>query len=474
MATVLLAGVPKSPNLGDGLIARTLTHIIHMHGSHKVIHFDITQGEVEEGIAERAAQPSLPRINDAGLKKRATPDSLRMMKAYWIHRKKDATVGEPLKELVAQSDAVFLGGGHLLIDTYLTFPLAVKRVADEARRQRKPLHIVLVGARGPWSSPARHWFRRACKYATTITLRDEESRKFLLDKDPSLAGKTFALSDPALFTRETFEAALSGVREAAAAADREFGSVPAYGASGRGKGSRRSAASSSAAASPAAASAGRRASALFDANAVDADAGGRVSAYRSNPGGIRVVASATAERRIVGLGIMDPNELKRASEHRWERETCADWWRDAAATLLAQDCEVRVFTNGAATDNGFVEEYVKPRCEGLPHVSFYPYPSTVDALYRQIAECDAVIAQRLHACLPSAAMLKPTYAIVWDKKLSDIFTDLGLADKLVDFRIPAAQAVAAMKLTADPNQAFIHTMQRKKKEIYEQIGRMLP
>ncbi|QHT61919.1 polysaccharide pyruvyl transferase family protein [Paenibacillus lycopersici] len=442
MATVLLAGVPKSPNLGDGLIARTLTHIIHMQGKHDVIHFDITQGEVEEENAARMDRPSLPRINDAGLKKRATPDGLRMMKAYWIHRRKDAAVGRPLKALVAKCDAVFLGGGHLLIDTYLTFPLAVKRVADEARRQGKPLHIVLVGARGPWSAPARAWFRRACRYATTITLRDEESRRFLLEKDPSLASKTFALSDPALFTRETFEAARLGVREAAAAADREFGGVPAAGMHG----------------AEAAASAGSVAT-----------ANRRVAA-----GPRAATAAAIAERRIVGLGIMDPNELKRASAHRWERETCADWWRDAAKALLAQGFEVRVFTNGAATDNGFVETFVKPRCEGLPHVSFYPYPSSVDALYRQLDECDAVIAQRLHACLPSAAMLKPTYAIVWDKKLSDIFTDLGLADKLVDFRDPAAQAVAAMRLDAEPSATFVRKMLGKKQEIYEQIGRMLP
>lgn len=462
MATVLLAGVPKSPNLGDGLIARTLTHLIHMHGPHEVIHFDITQGSVEDaeganhgtatGFASKAgtaapAAPSLPKLNETGLKKRATPNGLRMLKAYWIHRRKDATVGAKLRSLVAKSDTVFLGGGHLLIDTYLTFPLAVKRVADEARRQRKPLHIVLVGARGPWSAPARAWFRGACRYATTITLRDEESRKFLLEMDPTLAGKTTALSDPALFTREAFESNGEGEDNVDALGNLELSGI------------------------------WRDAPAVVAAMA-DAS-GSRLApprrAERSDsrqPGSM--VAVPERFKRVVGLGIMDPNELKRASEHRWERETCANWWREAAESLLAQGCEVRVFTNGAATDNGFVETYVKPRCAGLANVSFCPYPATVDDLYRQLAACDAVIAQRLHACLPSASMLKPTYAVVWDKKLTDIFTDLGLAGRLVDFRVPAAETVAAMQLDAAPGGRFTETMGRKKNAISEQVRSMLP
>ncbi|GGD65680.1 polysaccharide pyruvyl transferase family protein [Paenibacillus nasutitermitis] len=430
MTTVLLAGVPSSPNLGDGLIARAMTYLIGMHGPHKVLHFDLTQGlsqEEDQALQQEKAQPHAYRLNDDSLKKRATPDSLRMMKAYWLHRRKNSVLSTQLKRLVAESDVVMIGGGHLFIDTYLTFPLAVRRVADEARRQGKPLHVVLVGARGPWSGPARACFRGVCRYASSIALRDEESRAFLLKFDPSLADKTVALSDPALYSQETF-ASLINRQEAAVQSK-----LPS----------------------------------MRSADALSAKEGGGIGVMEPP------VQTSTSLKPIIGLGILDPNELRRSTSLRWERQTCAEWWQEIAAILTGKGYEVRVFTNGAESDNAFVEQMVKPLCHGLNGVSFYPYPRTVDALVDQISQCGAIIAQRLHACLPAVSMLKPTYGVIWDRKLSAIFHDLGLGGHLVDFNQPAAEAVAAMKLEQPPSALFLKTMERKKNQLIGHMGRIL-
>ncbi|CAH1206835.1 hypothetical protein PAECIP111893_02628 [Paenibacillus plantiphilus] len=491
MTTVLLAGVPKSPNLGDGLIARTLTHLIQMHGPHEVIHFDLTRGRFtgDSSNEEGERDPASYRLNGDGLKKRATPDSLRMAKAYWIHRRNHSRINGELRKMVAQCDVVMIGGGHLFIDTYLTFPLAVRRVAAEAARQRKPLHIMLVGARGPWSTPAKAWFRSVCRYAATIAVRDEESRDYLLSVDASLSAKIIALSDPALFTEETFASIVQS--------QPLMGSNNAAAYAAAGSGSPQIAATSVIAAPRAAAesvaSIGVNAPSRTAAEVVSSVgviAAPRTAAVSAASVGLieppRTAAGHTSSvglldppeqpslARIIGLGIMDPNEMRRSTELRWDREQCAEWWRTTAELLADKGYEVRVFTNGADTDNAFVEQMVKPRCKDIPNVSFYSYPTTVNGLITQIADCDAVIAQRLHACLPAISMRKPTYGIIWDKKLSSIFRDLNLAHHLINFNHPAVESVAGMRLDEKPPARSLQTMMDKKEQLYKHIGSLLP
>lgn len=435
MKKVLLAGVPQSPNLGDGLIAYTLNRLIAMRGDHQVIHFDLLHGRcdksmpmtIDQGSAayslvsyatDRAsnnkadAPAPVVKLNGAGSGKKLTPDAMRRVKAYWLHHRKDQQMSSQLSQSVNEADAVFIGGGHLLIDTYWTFPLAVRRVAMEAKRSGKPLHILLVGARGPWSRQARKWLLDSCRYATTIAVRDEDSRQFLLKLDSGLASKTVTLADPALYTPEAFGMASATDETAAAAA--------------------------------------------------------RAASLASGADG------AQAIQRTVGLGIMDPHEMNRHCELRWEREACAEWWRDAAAAITASGSQVTIFTNGAATDNAFVEQYVKPLCRDMKGVEFAPYPVTVEQLVGSIAACDGVIAQRLHACIPALAMGKPTYGLIWDRKLENIFADLGMSGHLIDFQAPAWQAVASAAEGFMPSERIRHAITQKKAQLYEHIGRILP
>ncbi|GGF98566.1 polysaccharide pyruvyl transferase family protein [Paenibacillus abyssi] len=410
MTTVLLAGVPLSPNLGDGLIASTLNRIIRMKGNVEIIHFDLVQGRCKGGGSlspmdeSRAVSEhsNINRLNQGGIRKRLTPNWMRMAKSYWLHRRKDTLMQEQIRKAVAESDAVLIGGGHLLIDTYLTFPLSVRRVAVEAKRQRKPLHIVTVGARGPWSLPAKAWFLDVCRTAETISVRDHDSRKFLLSMDAGLETKTVVLSDPALYTPEAFPLAF---------------------------------------------------------------------AHRSKPE--RVGSSPQEVMPVVGLGIMDPHEMNRHSEYRWERDACASWWRDLAAHLVRQGFAVDFFTNGSATDNAFMEQYIKPCASNIERVYFRPYPTTVYGLVEQIADCDAVIAQRLHACIPSLSMFKPTYGLIWDRKLENIFKDLGLEANVIDFHIPAAQVAQRLDLSAPMPLGVRERLREKKAQINDYVGRIV-
>jgi polysaccharide pyruvyl transferase WcaK-like protein len=246
-------------------------------------------------------------------------------------------------------------------------------------------------------------------------VRDEDSRSFLLAMDASLAAKTVALADPALYTPETFGLPAAGTSQAA----------------------------------------GHRAWHLAEPES-------------SWP------KSGSSRRPVVGLGVMDPNEMNRHCPYRWEREACAAWWRSVAKTLAARGCEVRLFTNGAATDNAFVEQHVKPMIADMPHTTVMRYPATVAQLMDSIADCDMVIAQRLHACIPALALGKPTHGIIWDRKLEHIFAELNLAGQLIDFRLPVERTIGKIVLDGSMPDAFLPVLNRKRRELFEHIGGILP
>ncbi|MFD7520876.1 polysaccharide pyruvyl transferase family protein [Paenibacillus chitinolyticus] len=403
MKHILLAGVPHSTNLGDGLIAMTVNQLIRTCGEYTVTNFDLTAGLYREtpvrssSVRRSDGGAALTReykLNEVSVKKKLTPDFLRYMKSYSVHKRKDAVLGEQIRELVTQADAVLIGGGHLFIDTYLSFPIAMRRLVREVKRQGKPLHVVFVGMRGPWSFLARKWFTDILHYAKTISVRDEDSLAYLLSIAPSLAHKAVALSDPALVTLEAFPGRHAG--------DTKSASV-----------------------------------------------------------------------RTVGLGIMDPNEMRRHSPYVWERDDCADWWHGLAKGATDGGSRVRVFTNGADTDNAFVEHYIKPRLAGMPGVELAPYPGDVGDLVESIRDCDTVIAQRLHACIPAISFGKPTYGIAWDKKLASIFKDLGLAGHVLDFRTDPQAVLAGLVPEKSRQEGSVRIVNQKKRELVTYVGRIL-
>ncbi|WP_068774093.1 polysaccharide pyruvyl transferase family protein [Paenibacillus sp. FJAT-26967] len=404
MKHILLAGVPHSTNLGDGLIAMTVNQLIRTCGDYTITNFDLTAGLYNEPQVTKAdKEGKVYKLNEVSVKKKLTPDFLRYVKSYSVHKKKDRVLNDQIRQLVADSDAVLIGGGHLFIDTYLSFPIAMRRLVMEVRRQRKPLHIVFVGMRGPWSFLARRWFTEILQYAKTISVRDEDSLAYLLSFDSSLARKAVALSDPALVTREAFP-------------------EPA---------------------------------ARFSVSS-------RMAAKQGD-----------SSVQTIGLGIMDPNEMRRHSPFLWDRDDCADWWYRLAQGVVEGGGRVRIFTNGADTDNAFVEHYIKPRLAAVRDVEFASYPADVSDLVDSIRDCDAVIAQRLHACIPAISFGKPTYGIAWDKKLASIFKDLGLSQYVVDFRSDPRFVLAQMAPDTRSQEGATRIVNDKKRDLVAYVGRIL-
>ncbi|WP_198029973.1 polysaccharide pyruvyl transferase family protein [Oceanobacillus manasiensis] len=346
MKNILVCGVGNSKNLGDRLIAETVNLIIKkINNQYRITNFDFTMGSIDD----LPKKPNI-KLNSESLIKKFTPNTLRRFKVY-SNYKKNTGLKIELKKRVMESDIVVIGGGQLLIDNCLNFPLGIKNVIDEAKRYNKPVIFTFVGGRAPWGERAKSLFLEALEYSSYISVRDSDTKAFLVSLDPGLNKKVIITSDPALFLNE-------------------------------------------------------------------------MCSIKSN----------NNSKTQIGLGVMDPNEFKKSNDSFVSRKECARWWTSLAEKLVSYGYEVNIFTNGAPTDNGFVEYFLKTQLEKTKGVSIRKYPSNYEELIDVIYQQDLVVAQRLHACLPSISFMKHTFGIKWDIKVQSIFKELELEDYLINFK----------------------------------------
>lgn len=75
------------------------------------------------------------------------------------------------------ADALIIGGGNLISDVLLNFPLKINALSQAAARLRVSTAIYAVGISSKWSAPGRRIMRRAIELAApvVVTARDESS-----------------------------------------------------------------------------------------------------------------------------------------------------------------------------------------------------------------------------------------------------------------------------------------------------------
>lgn len=386
---ILVCGVANSGNLGDRIIAESMNFIIkNTDDQYNLVNFDFTNG-----VVNKTYQTSEIKLNSNSYLKKLIPDFLRRLKVYKKF-KYNNDLKCALSKSIEESDYIIIGGGHLLIDNYLTFPIGINNIVREARKKNKPVIIAFVGAKGSWSIIAKKMFLESLKYASLISVRDSDSKEFLTFIDPNLKNKIVSISDPALFVKDMYKG--------------------------------------------------------------------------------DYIASKT---KRIGLGVMDPNEIKRHSHVNWNREDSANWWSTIAKRFVDLGYSVTIFTNGAPTDNGFVEYYIKKQLGNVQGVTFSYYPESYLDIIKTVNEQDCIVAQRLHACLPSISFMKPTFGVKWDVKLESIFKELDLEDNLIDFNDNVEHTILKINKMLNRNktlnQRTIKIITDKKKEMLSFVKRGL-
>lgn len=171
---IALLNVKYSPNLGDGLLSECLeAELTSALPGAEVFSID---------LAGRRAYP------DLGPSRRAHAIWVLEALPLWLRRMVTRTALGALvalrlrghfNEQLAGCRAAVLGGGNLLTDADLNFPMKLAGALDEVRRRDLPMAVYGVGANRDWSDAGRRLFGEALRSVrlTFASVRDRRSQR---------------------------------------------------------------------------------------------------------------------------------------------------------------------------------------------------------------------------------------------------------------------------------------------------------
>ncbi|MNF46205.1 Polysaccharide pyruvyl transferase [compost metagenome] len=140
-------------------------------------------------------------------------------------------------------------------------------------------------------------------------------------------------------------------------------------------------------------------------------------------------------KRVLGLFIMDPNESSRHSDIQVSREQAKEWWRKIIVNSIRDYDEILIANNGSVNDYHFIVNYIKPLLDsnlnGISYNVLEQSTSYLDVI-NSIEMSTDIIAQRLHAIIPSICRGKKTLGIKWDDKVENIVGMIN-SDVLIGF-----------------------------------------
>lgn len=190
---IALANVRYSPNLGDGLLAECLEgELARLLPQAEFVALDLA-GRLDygPGPAWRGFMLTVLMRLPGALRRLATRAMLALTMAK--HRKRFAAQ-------LARCDGVVLGGGNLLADTDLNFPIKIAGLLCAAP-PALPAHVFAVGVSRNWSGLGTRYFRRAFDHVDlrTVSVRDAFSLAALRAQAPEFAARPVAIvRDPGL------------------------------------------------------------------------------------------------------------------------------------------------------------------------------------------------------------------------------------------------------------------------------------
>lgn len=171
---IALLNVKYSPNLGDGLLSECLEHELAraLPGCrpHSVDLAGRTRYPVGTGRARGAALSLLERMPPR-LRALLASLSLNVLLVTRLQRH--------YRRHLTNADAVVLGGGNLLSDADLNFPMKIAGALGQARRLSLPVAVHGVGVSRHWSPAGARIFTRAFGRSrmVSVAVRDQRSRE---------------------------------------------------------------------------------------------------------------------------------------------------------------------------------------------------------------------------------------------------------------------------------------------------------
>lgn len=153
-AHILLAGVPYSPNVGDGVIADCLGHeVARSQPGCTIAHLDLAgrQDAGRQAVPGRSRKLAILARLPGWLRQTVVRIALgKMMRGF----------APDWQAKIAPADAVLISGGQLFSDSDLNFPIKIAALSKLTARAKKPLAVVAAGVAANWSGTGARMFQR--------------------------------------------------------------------------------------------------------------------------------------------------------------------------------------------------------------------------------------------------------------------------------------------------------------------------
>ncbi len=173
---IVIAGEIYSTNLGDGIIADSMRFMFEQGMPEYQTRLLDISGRAEPPAAEARSAAADSDFGTRG----STFDSADQVKNFvkWalVRRKRCQSMWA---SALTADDVLVIGGGQLLMDNGLDFPLKIDGLVDQASSMGTAVHFSACGVGSKWGQMARRLFDRALHEASTITVRDTGSSEQL-------------------------------------------------------------------------------------------------------------------------------------------------------------------------------------------------------------------------------------------------------------------------------------------------------
>ena len=200
---IALLNVKFSPNLGDGLLSECLERelAVALPGV-EVIVIDLAGRSHYRGHGPSRRGPviALLEVLPRWARRHAVRVALAALVQFRLRRH--------VRDRLAGVDAVIVGGGNLLSDSDLNFPMKLAGALGEVARARLPVAVHAVGVNRRWSRTGHQLFVRALRSAALVaaTVRDKRSQQAWRDLlEPHGVPAAGLAGDPGLLAQCHFD-----------------------------------------------------------------------------------------------------------------------------------------------------------------------------------------------------------------------------------------------------------------------------
>lgn len=203
---LVIAAECYSSNLGDGIIAETMPFIFKKVSPSLPIRLLDISGQESWTVKELNDNKRLQ--NKLYKRARWLLGGQLFNLCTWYSIKK-GLYSQRWHDSLSNASRLVIGGGQLLMDNELDFPLKINQLVHSAHSLELEIHFSAcgVGTNRAWSKLGTRWLLNALERAKTITVRDPISQEKLHRMRPTLdSSVTF---DPGIFISEVHKTSLS-------------------------------------------------------------------------------------------------------------------------------------------------------------------------------------------------------------------------------------------------------------------------